>query len=171
MPTTPRNITLVQSTPESIWIKWTAPPQTRSSLITKYLMELRHPNGTNTMKNYTIVPLDPILEYTFSNLLPNVGYGIRISAYNAYGKGQRSVLVEYQTVYIGSSKYFSLYFKIIYHILRRTFLWKFFSMLINKMLSFFFRLQLVARFYFPAISFDINQYHRPANKVSALAVC
>ena len=78
-----------------------------------YLMELRHPNGTTTLRNYTIAPLDPILEYTFSNLLSNVRYSIGISAYNAYGKGQRSVLMEYETVYNGSSKCFSSCFKFI----------------------------------------------------------
>ena len=97
LPTAPFNIQLVQSMPESIWINWTAPRQPGSSHITKYLMELLRPNGTNTMSNYTLSHSDPILEYNFTNLLPNTKYGIHISAYNVYGKGPRSILVEYTT--------------------------------------------------------------------------
>ena len=113
MPSAPLNIQLVQSMPESIRINWTAPRQSGSSRISKYLMELFHPNGTNTMSNYTIMPSDPILEYKFTNLLPKTMYGIQISAYNSYGKGPRSVLVEYKTAHYRSGKCFISYSKIL----------------------------------------------------------
>jgi len=97
LPSAPRNIMLMESTPESIRIAWTAPQQPGVSPITDYFMELRHPNGTTTMTNYTV--LNNNLEYTFSKLFANVKYGIRISAYNAIGMGEQSTLEEYTTVY------------------------------------------------------------------------
>ena len=107
LPSAPRNIILMESTPESIRIAWTAPQQPGVSPITDYFMELRHPNGTTTMTNYTV--LNNNLEYTFSKLFANVKYGIRISAYNAIGMGEQSTLEEYTTVYFKRGMYDSLH--------------------------------------------------------------
>ena len=98
LPSAPLRITLIESTNTSIKIGWTAPLHPGVTRITDYYMVLHHPNSTTTMTNYTVSSWTPILQYTFTNLSPNLKYGIRISAYNAIGRGQQSALAEFQAI-------------------------------------------------------------------------
>ena len=97
LPSAPRDIKLVKSTPDSIRISWTAPQQPGVSRITDYYMELLHPNGTVTTTNYTVLSVNPILDYTFTKLFANLEYRIRVSAYNAIGRGEQSALAKFNT--------------------------------------------------------------------------
>ena len=104
LPSAPIGITLVASTTNSIRITWKPPQQPGISRITDYFMELNHPNGTVTTTNYTVLSATPVLDHTFSNLFGNQKYTIYISAYNAVGKGARSVAASFTTVYYTSGK-------------------------------------------------------------------
>ena len=97
LPSAPRDIKLVKSTPNSIRISWTTPQQPGVSRITDYYMELFHPNGTVTTTNYTVLSFTPILDYTFTNLFANLEYRIRVSAYNAIGRGEQSQEAKFNT--------------------------------------------------------------------------
>ena len=100
LPSAPRDVKLVSSTPQSIRITWTAPLEPGRSVITDYLMELYHPNNTITTRNYTLLsPRNPQLGYTFTYLYASQTYGIQIAAYNAVGMGARSARKNYKTAY------------------------------------------------------------------------
>ena len=103
-PSAPRDIKLVKSTPNSIRISWTAPQQPGISRITDYYLELFHPNNTVTTTNYTVLSVNPILDYTFTKLFANLEYRIYVSAYNAIGRGDRSQEAKFKTVFYDSSK-------------------------------------------------------------------
>ena len=104
LPSAPLNVKLVKSTPDSIRISWTAPQKPGVSRITDYYMELFHPNNTVTTTNYTVLSVNPILDHTFTKLFANLEYGIRVSAYNAIGRGEQSALAKFKTVFYDSSK-------------------------------------------------------------------
>jgi len=104
LPSAPRDIKLVKSTPDSIRISWTPPLQHGISRITDYYMELFHPNCTTTMTNYTVLSANPILDYTFNRLFANLEYRIRVSAYNAIGRGEQSNEAKFKTVYFDSTQ-------------------------------------------------------------------
>jgi len=103
LPSAPRDIKRVKSTPDSIRISWTAPLEPGISRISDYYMELFHPNGTITTTNYTVLSANPILDYTFTRLFANQEYRIRISAYNAIGRGAQSPEAKFKTVYFDST--------------------------------------------------------------------
>lgn len=68
------------------------------SPITRYNMALRHPNSTVTYTNYTVLSVNPILQYTFQNLKGRQIYRISIAAYNAVGRGDFSNEEKFETV-------------------------------------------------------------------------
>ena len=110
LPSAPRDVKLVSSTPDSIRITWTAPLEPGRSVITDYFMELYHPNNTMTTRNYTLLsPANPLLDYTFTYLFASQTYGIQLAAYNSVGMGTRSARANYKTVYY-SGKYVKFHF-------------------------------------------------------------
>ncbi|XP_065056074.1 uncharacterized protein LOC135684432 [Rhopilema esculentum] len=87
VPTAPVEVRLIESTYTSIKIGWRKPASPGYSGISNYLMELFYPNRTETVRNMTVTDGSPLLEYTFLHLHHDQEYRIRISAYNAVGKG------------------------------------------------------------------------------------
>ncbi|XP_065056067.1 uncharacterized protein LOC135684431 isoform X4 [Rhopilema esculentum] len=85
--TAPVEVRLIESTYTSIRIGWKKPASPGYSAITDYLFELYHPNNTETVRNMTVTGGNPTLEYTFLYLNRDQEYRIRISAYNAVGRG------------------------------------------------------------------------------------
>ena len=91
-PIEPTALTLVQASPTSLDLRWTAPDNTGRPAITRYTAQFRTAGG-----NWTTRALDTATSATLTGLVANTEYDIQVRAVNDEGNGAWSRLGSYST--------------------------------------------------------------------------
>ena len=91
-PQKPTALTLVQASPTSLDLRWTAPDNTGRPAITRYTAQFRTAGG-----NWTTRALDTATSATLTGLVANTEYDIQVRAVNDEGNGAWSGLGSYST--------------------------------------------------------------------------